>query len=211
MRSALMRLESLGIKPKTIVDVGAANGMWTKIALDFWPNAKFELIEPLEEQILNLGADLVNNTNVSVHMGVAGAQKSLINFSVSDDLDGSGVYGENSKNIRELPVLTIDDVCRETISPIFIKLDTHGFEVPILEGARETLIQTEALIIEVYGFYVSPTALLFHQLSSYLEEKGFRLYDVVDIMRRKTDNSFWQADAIYLKNTNSIFNNNTYN
>jgi hypothetical protein len=82
--------------------------------------------------------------------------------------------------------------------------------VPILKGAANTLKNTDVLIIEVYGFHVSPTCLLFHELTQYLSELGFRLFDIVEVMRRSKDNAFWQADAVYLKTTNRVFADNRY-
>ena len=106
--------------------------------------------------------------------------------------------------------MKIDDIVTKDGGPFLIKLDTHGYEIPILEGAIKTLENTEAMIIEVYGFYVSPTAVLFHKLSEYLEKLGFRLFDIVDVMRRENDNAFWQADAVYLRIENSVFKENHY-
>ena len=57
--------------------------------------------------------------------------------------------------------------------PFLIKLDTHGFEVPILKGAQETLQQTNLLVIETYNFQLQPTSLRFHEMCSYMEFGGF--------------------------------------
>jgi FkbM family methyltransferase len=55
-------------------------------------------------------------------------------------------------------------------APYLLKLDTHGFEVPILEGARTVLSQTSMLIIEAYNFPLCPGALRFCELTTYLEK-----------------------------------------
>jgi len=210
MQATLQRIKNAGINPQNVVDVGAASGKWTRKALTLWPKANYHLIEPLEEQKSVLDNLVAEYSNICYHTGVAGAEQGTISFSVSDDLDGSGVYGKEATNVRELPVLTLDTITKKQPGTFLIKLDTHGYEIPILEGAKETLKYTEALIIEVYGFYVSPTGLLFHQLSSWLEEKGFRLFDIVDVMRRDKDLAFWQADATYLKANHSVFKDNNY-
>ena len=210
MDDALCRIKKLGIAPKCIVDVGAAEGKWTQKAMHYWPDAHYELIEPIKEQVPTLDNLVAEHDNVNYHTVVAGAELGSVPFSVSEDLDGSGVYGSQAANVRELPILTIDDIVAQRQGPYLIKLDTHGYEVPILKGANKALKDTEALIVEVYGFYVSPTGLLFHQLSVWLEEKGFRLYDIVDVMRRQNDLAFWQADAVYLKADHKIFQDNAY-
>ena len=210
MQGGLERLKLLGMDPKVIVDVGAASGKWTELALNFWPQATYKLIEPLSEQTLALDTLKAKHQNVSYHLAVAGQSVGEVSFSITKDLDGSGVYGDNAENVRKIQVLRIDDIVAGNEAPVLIKLDTHGYEIPILDGARKTLERTSALVIEVYGFYVSPTGVLFHSLSDYLEKSGFRLYDIVDIMRRQKDKAFWQADAIFLRKDHPIFQDNTY-
>ena len=210
MDDALRRIRQVGVSPQCIIDVGAAEGKWTQNAMCYWPDACYELVEPLREQTSVLNRLVSGRANLRYHAGVAGAEPDSVLFSVSNDLDGSGVYGSQAANIRELPVLTIDSLVDHKQGPYLIKLDTHGYEVPILKGANKTLKQTQALVVEVYGFHVSPTALLFHQLSTLLEEKGFRLFDIVDVMRRQKDLAFWQADAIYLNADHKVFQDNAY-
>lgn len=211
MRGAIIRLSELGIRPGTVVDVGAAAGHWTRLAQTAWPDACYDLVEPLLERKNDLAAvKALYPDKIRIHQGVAGEVEGEVDFVISDDLDGSGVYGTQNGSTRKIKVLTIDQLCRDRKGPFMIKLDTHGYEVPILEGARSVLRNTSALIIEVYGFYISPTTLLFHQLSEYLFQKGFRLFDLVDVMRRNKDNAFWQADAIFVSANHPSFSDNSF-
>jgi FkbM family methyltransferase len=210
MRAGLGRLLLNNIRPGTIIDVGAASGQWTRMALNYWPGAQYHLIEPLQEQKSALQALRVSNPNINYHFGVAGAKTGEVSFNISPDLDGSGIYDEAAPDARKVPVLRIDDIAGQTKAPYLIKLDTHGYEMPILEGAGNTLEKTIALIIEVYGFHVSPTCLLWHELSQKIDFLGFKLIDVVEIMRRQKDNAFWQADAIYIKKDHPLFADKNY-
>lgn len=211
MEMALRRLKEKTINPDLIVDIGAAKGTWTELSLEVWPESNYLLIEPIIEQIEQIPNDLSERRNVSIVAGVAGEEEGEIQFSVTDDLDGSGVYGNNSSNLRTVKVVPLDSIASiKNSQSIVLKLDTHGFELPIFEGGDDSLKRTEAIIVEVYGFYVSPTGKLFHELSSYLEEKGFRLFDIVDVVRRPDDDAFWQADAVFLKQNNEIFKSNAY-
>ena len=77
-----------------------------------------------------------------VRHSALGKETSTLQFTISDDLDGSGFYGKG--NQREVQVEALDEVIREQkkSGPFILKLDTHGFEIPILEGAVETLKNT---------------------------------------------------------------------
>lgn len=211
MSAALLRLQDMNINPATVVDVGAASGKWTQLANEVWPKATYCLIEPLHENGPELDALVESDrSRFEWFPGVAGSDSGTVAFNVTKDLDGSGIYGSQDGDMRIVPVYKLDIILENKQVPIVIKLDTHGYELPILDGAIETLKSTEALIIEVYGFYVSPTAILFNKLSDHLEKLGFRLYDIVDVVRREKDLAFWQADAVYIKDNNPIFKNNRY-
>ena len=210
MAAGLERISKLGIQPGTVVDLGAAQGTWTEKALKIWPAANFELVEPLSEQTGVLDRLKARHPNVGYHLAVAGEVTGETFLNVSPDLDGSGVYGEQAGNARKVPVITIDEIVRGKPGKILIKFDTHGYELPILKGAGEALKRTELLIIEVYGFPISPTCLLFHELSAYLDSVGFRLVDIVDVVRRPGDEAFWQADAFYLRKDHPVFQKNSY-
>ncbi len=210
MSKGIERMQQLKIFPDIVVDIGAARGEWSEMAMKIWPSAQYKLIEPLSEQTGKLNQLKSSYTNLSFYTAVAGEAPGEIIFNVSDDLDGSGIYGIDETNARKVPVITIDDIVKDSPGTIVIKLDTHGYEVPILKGSKEALKKTSLLIIEVYGFYVSPTCLLFQELSAYLDNLGFRLIDIVDIMRRPGDKAFWQADAFYLRKEHPVFAKDSY-
>lgn len=214
MAEGLQRCIRRGTKANAIIDVGAASGSWSLTAAEYWPGVNFILFEPLEERKAELERLCAARDNFYFVPAAAGSEKSRINFNVSGDLDGSGVAdaGKSTADTRIVEVVRIDDEMQslKLKGPFIIKLDTHGFEVPILEGAMETLKDTVLLIIEVYGFKITGSCLLFHELSGYLDKLGFRLIDMVDIMRREKDDAFWQADALYIPKTHSVFKDNSY-
>jgi hypothetical protein len=136
------------------------------------------------------------------HVAVAaGETRGQVTLNVSDDLDGSGIYGGTCEGRgRVVPMATVDAVVREErlLPPFLLKLDTHGYELPILAGAAETLAHTALLVIEVYNFSISPTAVPFWDLCATLAARGFRPADVCGLMRRSRDGLFWQADIFFL-------------
>jgi FkbM family methyltransferase len=210
MEAALRRLKERGISPGTIIDIGAAEGEWTKLALSYWPNAHYHLIEPLKEQESKLKNLRESNSLLQYHLAVAGERSGEVTLNISDDLDGSGIYAKENSKGRKVPVINLDDTSKGTNGPYLIKFDTHGYEDPILKGATGILPDTIAIVMEVYNFRISPTCLLFHEMTAHMETLGFRLADLVDVGLRPKDQIFWQADAIYLRADHPVFVDNQF-
>lgn len=212
MDAALKRAGARLPKIGTVIDVGAAAGKWTQRARPHFPDARFLLIEPLSERVPELEALRTADSRIDFVSAVAGAVPGETTFNVTDDLDGSGVADAPGSASRTVAITTIDReiAARKLPGPFFIKLDTHGYEVPILEGARDTLAQTALLMIEVYNFQLTAGCLRFPQLCARMEELGFLPCDTVEPIRRPGDLMLWQMDLVFARADSPIFLRNTY-
>ena len=80
-----------------------------------------------------------------------------------------------------------------------LKIDTQGWEIPVLRGAKEVLKRTKVVLTEwqlddVYG---TPSPL--HELDKILSDAGFRLWDIAHIYKDlKNLRTLW-VDLIYAK------------
>ncbi|RYE45276.1 MAG: hypothetical protein EOP48_22205 [Sphingobacteriales bacterium] len=70
--------------------------------------------------------------------------------------------------------------------------------------------QVSCFIIECYGFQIAEKSLLFWEMCRYMDELGFRLFDIVDVMNRPKDGAFWQCDAFFLRKENPVWSNIQY-
>ena len=211
VEGALARLRHRGVTAGTIIDVGASDGRWSQLADKYFSTASFLAFEPLVERSEALTALAQRWNRFDFVAAAAGATPGSLPFVVTSDLDGSGL-SPDSPSGRRVDVVTIDDqvALRGLAGPYLIKLDTHGFEVEILEGARQTLQNVSALIIEVYNFKLAPNTLLFDQMCEYLRIRGFRCSDAVDLLRRPGDDVFWQMDLVFEREDSAFFDRATY-
>jgi FkbM family methyltransferase len=209
MLGGLSRWKESSTNVNTVVDVGAAAGTWSVSALAFWPNASYLLFEPLAERKVELEALVGKQPNFYFVPCAAGREEGEMRFIVSNDLDGSGVAStaQMDGNIRSVRVTSISDEVKKLNlrGPYIIKLDTHGFEIPILEGCKEIIDEVSLFIIECYGFQIADNSLLFWEMCAYMDKMGFGLVDLVDVMNRPKDGAFWQCDAFFKRKDDSLF------
>jgi FkbM family methyltransferase len=191
----------------SVIDVGASNGSWSRMARRTWPDARFLLIEaqPVHEAALRAsGFDFV--------LAAAGDKPGQIHFDAADPWGGVASYGHTGKADITVPMTTIDaEVAQRTLPPPYlVKLDTHGFEREILAGAEHTLDGASLLVIEAYNFELKPGALRFHELVAFLEQRGFRCVDLADPMHRPKDGALWQLDLVFCRIERMALDDNSY-
>ncbi len=212
MDGLLARARARGAALASIIDVGASDGVWSLRARRYFPHANFLLFEPLAERRKALQDLCKKHRAFDFVPAAAGAAAGTVEFAIDPGLDGSGVAGPDKAATRPVPLETIDAAvaARNLPGPYGLKLDTHGYEVPVLAGATQVLTRTELLIIEAYNFKLTPDCLRFHELCAWLEARGFRCCDLADPMRRPSDGVLWQADLAFAPATSLLFTSSRY-
>ena len=66
------------------------------------------------------------------------------------------------------------------------------------------------IIMEVYNFQISQSALRFHEMCAHMESLGFRCYDMADPMLRDHDKALWQMDLFFCRKDEKIFDHPHY-
>ena len=205
LESSLSRIASKKLDIGTVIDIGASYGKWSMVAKQYFPKSTFFLIEAQkvhEESLMNLSSRLENMEYV---IAAAGDEAGWVSFDGSDPLGGVVVEDSSrhpgERTLINVPVITVDEEVqrRALLPPYLLKLDTHGYELPVLKGAEKTLEDTEILYMEVYNFKLSDESLLFHEMCSHMLEKGFRPMDICEPLFRPGDGVFWQLDIAFAR------------
>ncbi|MGV3771905.1 MAG: FkbM family methyltransferase [Verrucomicrobiales bacterium] len=200
--AGMERLLKRQIPINTIIDVGAANGVSATEMLEYYPHSNFLLIEAEEKHGPTLQALKAKNSKMDYVLAAAGKENGEIFFGgPGHDLYEGKASFQNFPGARKAKMTTIDIEVkqRQLKGPFFIKLDTHGFEIPILEGAVHTLAQTEVLLIEAYNVRFEHDTPLFFHLCQWMEQKGFACADILDLKHRPRDLILWQMDILFLR------------
>lgn len=209
MISALKRLSTQGFTFSTILDVGASDGKWTQDALTVFPDTQYLLFEPLEERRCELDLLKERCPNVDFILAAVGSEAGEVALVVTDDLDGSRALLDHEKCAvyRNVPLVTIDDALavKELNQPYLLKLDVHGYELPILAGAAATLNQARVVIIEAYNFHITAASPTFSELVAYMDKAGFYCIDIVDPLRMAAEGFEWQVDLFFARKDDPVF------
>jgi FkbM family methyltransferase len=211
MAGLLAGLKRRGPFVRTIIDVGASDARWSRDALRYFPDAHYLLLEAQDCHADALRDFAVEYKNSRIVMAAAGAERGHVFFDASDPFGGQATEAEETGTIR-VPVTSLDLEIAESglPGPYLVKLDTHGYEMPILQGAESILRDASALIIECYNFRLGPDCLLFYEICDVLIRKGFRPVDIADVMHRELDSAFWQMDVLFVRADREEFRSSAF-
>jgi FkbM family methyltransferase len=209
---ALWRLAGRGIEITTVIDVGASDGRWSADCEKHFPACHYLLVEALEAHAQALEAYCAARPKAQYVLAVAGDECGEVYF---DDRDLFGGFASKTPSVDAHKVIrqvTIDaEIGRHGLpGPYMIKLDTHGYEVPILLGAKETLRNANLVIIETYNFRIQVSSLLFHEMVAYMRELGFGVIDMSEPLWRELDLAFWQIDLFFVPLDRPEFHTTAY-
>ena len=183
-------LKGYGFTPDVVFDVGVYDG--TPWLYRSFPDARFVLIDPQPDceamvrakghlgdfdfHAVALGAEegSAQLTVPSTAPGQGGAMASLLER--TDKLAQTFTETES----RNVPLRRLDDIAAAYPGRVGLKIDTEGFEVPILRGAVRTLERCDFVILELsltprFDGVEPPSA-----ATALLAAAGLELRDVLD-------------------------------
>ncbi|HIA47423.1 MAG TPA: FkbM family methyltransferase [Candidatus Hydrogenedentes bacterium] len=201
----------------TVIDIGASDGQWSaKIQERFFSDAKFLLIEGYDFWLEALERRKAKHKNFDYVVAAAGDEVGKIYYCKRPDHPTGGHAHDRKIDDRyeEANQTTVDfEVQKRGLKgPFMVKLDCHGREHEILQGAEKTLEQTELLMVEVYN-YADRGRMRFHQLITFAEEHGFRCVDLAEPhfmeegYSKNADLSLWAMDLFFVRGDRPEFNN----
>jgi FkbM family methyltransferase len=212
MPDMFVRLASRNHVFNTVVDVGAAVGGWSANFAEVIPGKSHLLVEANAIHEPALLACCKGRQNWGYVLKACGREPGHVFFDGSDPFGGVASDIPTDSASQRIEVTSIDhEIGRLGLKgPFLIKLDTHGYEVPILEGASEVLSSTELLVVEVYNFELHNGCLRFWEICRWMQDRGFVPIDLFDVLYRPKDGALWQFDLVFVRENAAAFASNAY-
>jgi FkbM family methyltransferase len=194
-------LERQGMTFASVIDVGVAFG--TTSLYKSMPKAQFYLVEPvpscgpfLERMAREYGAKVFNVA--------AGDADGEIEFFVHPDVSGSSalrqVEGERFDGMRHtVPVRRLDSLIPANMpGPVMLKIDTQGYELPVIDGARGLMDRLDVVIVECSFHAFRHGAPEVSDVIRKMGEYGFVPYEILEGHYRPVDGALAQVDVAFV-------------
>jgi len=215
MKEVLHQISSLGFQPQTVIDVGVAH--YTAALYEAFKDASILLIEPLVEFEPSL-RKICETYKAQYVLAAAGESPGTAELNVhTEQLDCSSFLKEAEGpavdgSPREVAVVTVDQVCLEKKlkGPYLIKVDVQGAELTVLRGAKQTLEETEVVILEVLLFGTLLGGPQLYDMVSKMKDWGFVVYDVFGLLYRPLDNALSQMDMVFVREEGQFRRSHVY-
>jgi FkbM family methyltransferase len=200
----LQNVKENGFLPRTIIDVGANVGDWTRMAASVFPSSRFFMFDGDPDngpELQNLQSLIGDKSEHSILL-LGPEEKEEVTFYKLGT--GSSVLPELTSFERTavtLPMRTLDGFMdgRELEPPMLLKLDVQGFELEILRGARKTLRGSEMVILETSLLPYNEGAPLLSEVVAFMAEEDFVAFDFCGQTRRQSDYALFQTDVVFAK------------
>jgi FkbM family methyltransferase len=197
----------------TVLDVGANEGQFVKVARALFPHAPILAFEPNPHLARSLDGLLSASGSGALLPIACGREPGMRPLYLTKFSPSASLLQPTDVRIPDYPTAEIgetiqvkverlDDVVRASAlarSPYLLKLDVQGFELEVLHGATSILQEIAVILCEVNAedFYTGQAG--FEQIYRFLREHGFKLVDIGEPIRARSTGEVLYFDVAFLR------------
>ena len=203
----LLSLRYQGYAPRSLLDIGAHLGGFTRMVRGVFPGCVATMIEPNPHCHAALAAMDVELHRVAASDGAGEGQLHLSREWPQST--GSSLYRENTDFFRDevlecatVPKVALDDLFAGRRFDL-VKIDTQGSELDVLRGGRAVLAQADYILVEVSLVEFNAGGAGAEAVFAALAELGFRHAEVTEFHRLRgvQDGGLLQMDFLFERET----------
>ncbi len=200
-----------GKEVKTIIDIGANEGQTTEKLLKLFPNSIIYCFEPGNEAFSKLKSKFDAKKVASLNFALGDKEEtcelikhesSVTDSFLIDDFSTELNLNKSRKILgkERVKISTLDIFCAENnISSIdFIKIDTQGYELKVINGAKKLFENNKIkfILIEVCFVSIYKKQPGLSEIHKRLDDYGFKIIDFYNKARGE-DNTLMWCDILY--------------
>lgn len=197
---------------RAVIDIGANEGQFAKVALNAFPGSKIIAFEPLPDCYESMVSKFNGESRFEAHNLALGDARCEMQFNRHSFTPASSFLKLSSAQASAFPYTAdattmkvhcdrLDDVINPDtlIGPVFIKIDVQGYEANVVKGAIAHLKKAEMVMIEcaLQPMYESQPPVL--DLLQRLDNLGLRLAGVVDQLGEPATGKPLQLDFLWVR------------
>lgn len=183
----MQTLKHSGFDPRTILDLGAYRGNWSREIQQIFPEAKFFLVEGNVDCVPYL-----ESSGFPYEISMLSDQKKTAQYYKhnGDDNTGNSLYIEQTQAYSEQNSRSIEVQCdtlanvvaRNNLENIdFVKLDVQGSERDVMNGGLEVIKSAKVVLLELQLVEYNKGAPMIAEMIQYMDNIGFQLFDVTEL------------------------------
>lgn len=208
----LRSLRRQGVAVRTFLDVGANKGQFSVAARNIFHPRRIHAFEPLPRLSARLDEIARHYPEIVVHPYALGATAGDAVLYANSHSQSSSLLALSDRHLRAFPaaravdrvtvsVRRLDEcVTREDLdSPVLLKIDTQGYELPVLEGASGVLDRVQMLVVETSFTSLYEGERPFLDLLAHVEDLGFEFVRPIGFLTDPHDGEYLQMDALFVR------------
>lgn len=198
-----------------VLDIGANTGQYAKELREIGYRGDIVCFEPLKSAFAELQAWAQGDSRVRTINKAIGDEDGEVEFNVAGNSTSSSILEMlpshtdaapySAVKAKERVVITqLDKLFGEICRPeqnILLKIDTQGYEMPVLLGAEQSLWAIKALRLEMSLVPLYQGQVLFKELLSWLNARNFELVDINPMFIHPETGEVLQVDGFFKRKT----------
>jgi FkbM family methyltransferase len=215
--SIVTRLRQMGIRPATIIDIGANIGQFSVAAAKVFPGSQIWAFEPIPESFALLHKNLRAVPGAHLTQCALGAASEKMAMNVNSHRHSSSLLALGEVHSAAFPfareedkvqveVKTLDSLVGQmNLEPItLLKVDVQGFEAQVIRGATQSLKAIDFVIIEASFQPMYIGEMTFVDLANLMVAQGFEFVGPLDWLSHPESGDVLQIDALFRRRTVSV-------
>jgi FkbM family methyltransferase len=200
-------------KINLILDIGAYTGTYAQSLRRFGYTKEIISFEPIKESYNALVINSSKDKLWHIHERVAlGNENKIIKINISKKKDSSSILKIKKNHLKLEPdskiieyekvnMVKLDKIIKKYVKKknSYLKIDTQGYEYPVLVGCGKLLKKIKLIQLELSLHKLYERQEGWEKILKYLEKFNFKIWNIIPGFKNKKNGQLMQFDVILYK------------